>query len=163
MQVNCLEKLISWENLPEWRAALRPQHKRLVVTNGCFDLLHAGHVLYLQTARNLGDALLVGLNSDESVRRLKGEGRPLNTQEDRAIVLASLQTVTGVCIFNETGASRFLEFAQPDVYVKGGDYTLDTLNQEERKIVEQRGGEISIVPFLPGRSTTGLLQKLTGL
>ena len=154
---------MAWDELADWRASIRATGKKLVVTNGCFDLLHAGHVIYLETARSFGDALLVGLNSDDSVRRLKGDRRPLNTQQDRALVLASLQSVTAVCIFNETGASRFLELAMPDVYVKGGDYTLSTLNQDERAIVERAGGKITIVPFLAGRSTTALLQKLAGL
>jgi len=135
-RVNFREKIISWDALPDWRAALREAGKRLVVTNGCFDLLHPGHVVYLETARNLGDALLVGLNGDNSVRELKGAARPVNTEQDRAMVLAALESVTGVCIFAERAATRFLSHAQPDVYVKGGDYTLDTLNQEERRTVE---------------------------
>lgn len=102
---------------------MRTCKKRLVVTNGCFDLLHLGHVTYLETARNLGDALLVGLNSDSSVQGLKGPGRPVNNENDRAAVLAALESLDGVCIFSEVSALRFLTVAQPDVYVKGGDYT----------------------------------------
>src|SRR6185436_387277 len=113
--------------LGEWRKKLREQRQRLVVTNGCFDLLHAGHVSYLEAARNCGDALLVGLNGDASVRSLKGEGRPLNPETDRAVVLAALANVDAVCVFPEIRATRFLELARPDVYVKGGDYTLDTM------------------------------------
>ncbi|HWV98685.1 MAG TPA: adenylyltransferase/cytidyltransferase family protein [Candidatus Acidoferrum sp.] len=162
-RVNFRQKIISWEQLPRWRAALRAGGQRLVVTNGCFDLLHPGHVVYLETARNLGDALLVGLNGDQSVGQLKGEGRPVNSEQDRAMVLAALESVTGVCIFAERAATRFLSRAQPDVYAKGGDYTLDTLNQEERRTVEQAGGKIEIVPFLPGKSTTALLKKIAEL
>jgi rfaE bifunctional protein nucleotidyltransferase chain/domain len=161
--VNFREKIVPWETLPAWRAAMRASGKKLVVTNGCFDLLHAGHVTYLETARNQGDALLVGLNGDESVRQLKGPDRPLNAEEDRAVVLAALASVDGVCIFAEKAATRFLSAAQPDIYVKGGDYTLETLNQDERRAVEQTGGKIIIIPFVAGKSTTALLAKISRL
>ena len=161
--MNFREKIIAWDKLPEWRAALRARGKRLVVTNGCFDLLHLGHVTYLETARNLGDALLVGLNGDESVRQLKGDGRPVNTEADRAAVLAALECVGGVCIFAEKTAMRFLEAARPDIYAKGGDYTLETVNQEERRLVEQTGGKVVILPVVPGKSTTAVLEKIARL
>ena len=167
MRQNCpvhfREKIISWEQFPEWREALRAEGKKLVVTNGCFDLLHLGHVTYLENARNLGNILLIGLNGDDSVRQLKGEGRPLNSETDRAAVLAALQSVDAVCIFAEVTANRFLAHAQPDIYVKGGDYTLDSVNQEERRTVEKAGGTIRIIPFVPGKSTTALLKKIAGL
>jgi rfaE bifunctional protein nucleotidyltransferase chain/domain len=161
--VSFREKLIAWEKLPEWRTAVRAQAKRLVVTNGCFDLLHLGHVTYLENARNLGDALLVGVNGDDSVRALKGQERPVVPAGERASVLAALQSVDGVCIFDELTATRFLAAAQPDVYVKGGDYTVETLNQEERMAVEKARGKIVIVPLVPGKSTTSLLDKLSRL
>jgi len=161
--MNFRDKLIAWQNLPAWRKAMRANQKKLVVTNGCFDLLHVGHVAYLETARNLGDALLVGLNSDSAVRELKGSNRPVNKESDRAAVLAALQSVDGVCLFTERTATRFLSLAQPDIYAKGGDYTLETLNQEERRAVEQAGGKIVIIPFVPGKSTTALLQKIAKL
>jgi rfaE bifunctional protein nucleotidyltransferase chain/domain len=157
------EKIIAWERLPEWRAALRASGKRLVVTNGCFDLLHLGHVTYLEAARNQGDALLVGVNSDAAVRELKGPDRPVTPEADRAAVLAALESVDGVCIFAEATAMRFLAAAQPDIYVKGGDYTLDTLNQDERRAVESAGGKIEIIPLVPGKSTTATLQKIMRL
>jgi D-glycero-beta-D-manno-heptose 1-phosphate adenylyltransferase len=135
----------------------------LVVTNGCFDLLHRGHVAYLEAARDQGDALLVGVNGDEAVRELKGRGRPLNGEADRAAVLAALEAVDAVCIFSERTATRFLTRAQPDVYVKGGDYTLDSLNPEERRAVEAAGGRILIIPYLPGRSTSELFRKIAGM
>ena len=160
--VNFREKIIGWDTLPKWRAAMRASGKRLVVTNGCFDLLHLGHVTYLETARQLGDALLVGVNGDAAVRQLKGPDRPVNPETDRAAVLAALESVDGVCIFAEATATRFLAAARPDVYVKGGDYTLDTLNPEERHTVEQAGGKIVIVPCVPGKSTTALLEKING-
>ena len=121
------EKIVRWEDLPQWRSRLRASGRRLVVTNGCFDLLHAGHVTYLERARGLGDVLLIGLNGDASVRELKGPGRPVNTEQDRATVLAALESVTGVCIFSERSANPFLAIAEPDIYVKGGDYTIDTI------------------------------------
>lgn len=161
--MNLREKVVPWNQLAAWRAALRATGKRLVVTNGCFDLLHLGHVLYLEAARNFGDALLVGVNGDESVRQLKGPNRPVNEEGDRAAILAALQSVDGVCIFANRNAAPFLAAAQPDIYVKGGDYTLDTINQEERRIVEAAGGQIRMVPFVPGRSTTSLLKKIASL
>ena len=161
--MSCREKIIAWDKLPAWRAALRASGKRLVVTNGCFDLLHVGHVTYLETARHQGDALLVGVNGDTAVRELKGPGRPVTPEHDRAAVLAALESVSGVCIFAEPTATRFLAAAQPDIYVKGGDYTLDTLNQDERRAVERAGGRIVIIPFVPGKSTTALLNKIMRL
>jgi len=158
--VNCAEKIVSLDDLPRWREQFHVSGRKLVITNGCFDLLHAGHVTYLEAARNLGDALLVGVNGDASVRSLKGEGRPLNSEQDRAFVLAALEAVTGVCIFPEVRATRFLELAHPDVYVKGGDYTVDSLDAHERQAVEHGGGRIVILPFVPGKSTTGLLQRM---
>ncbi len=161
--MNFRDKIISWERLPEWRAALKAKGRRLAVTNGCFDLLHPGHVVYLEAARNNGDALLVGLNGDDSVRQLKGDGRPVNEEADRAMVLAALESVDGVCIFPEKTATRFLSAATPDVYVKGGDYTLETLNADERRTVESCGGRIVIIPFVRGKSTTALLEKISRL
>lgn len=161
--MNLREKIIALEQLPAWREAVRAAGKKLVVTNGCFDILHAGHVTYLEAARAHGDALLVGLNSDDSVRQLKGPHRPVNNQHDRALVLAALASVDAVCIFPEVDATRFLKLARPDVWVKGGDYTLQTLNQTERRIVEELGGKIVILPLVPGKSTTELLAKIAQL
>jgi D-beta-D-heptose 7-phosphate kinase/D-beta-D-heptose 1-phosphate adenosyltransferase len=157
------KKIIAWDRLPEWRAALRVAGKTLVVTNGCFDILHLGHITYLESARKMGDALLIGVNSDAAVSGLKGPGRPVNSEYDRAAVLAALQSVDGACIFTDVRATRFLAAAQPDIYVKGGDYTLETLDQNERRAVESAGGRIVLVPFVPGKSTTGLLEKITRL
>ena len=161
--MNFREKIIPWDKLPAWRAALRASGRKLVATNGCFDLLHLGHVTYLEIARNHGDALLVGVNGDQSVQQLKGPGRPVNDELDRASVLAALASVDGVCIFEDKTATRFLAAAQPDIYIKGGDYTLETLNQDERRTVEQAGGRIAIIPFVPGKSTTALLKKIMQL
>jgi rfaE bifunctional protein nucleotidyltransferase chain/domain len=156
-------KIIEWDRLPVWRAALRAGGKKLVVTNGCFDILHLGHITYLESARKLGDALLIGVNGDEAVRGLKGPGRPVNSEADRAALLAALESVDGACIFTDVRATRFLAAAQPDIYVKGGDYTLETLDQNERRAVESAGGRIVLVPFVPGKSTTGLLEKIARL
>jgi len=161
--MNFRDKIVPWDQLPEWRAAFRVNGKKLVVTNGCFDILHLGHVTYLESARRLGDALLVGVNGDAATRQLKGAGRPVNSETDRAAVLAALASADGVCIFTEPTAVKFLAAARPDVYVKGGDYTLDTLNQEERQTVEQAGGKIMIIPPVAGKSTTALLEKISRL
>jgi len=161
--VNFRNKIVTWENLPTWRTAHRASGKKLVVTNGCFDLIHLGHVIYLEAARNLGDALLVGVNGDDSVRQLKGNTRPVNSETDRAAVLAALHSVDAACIFAEKTATRFLVVAQPDIYVKGGDYTLETVNQDERRAVESAGGKIVIIPFVPGKSTTTLLESILRL
>ena len=157
------DKIISYEQLPAWRSALRAKGRKLVVTNGCFDLLHRGHVAYLEAARALGDVLLVGVNSDASVSELKGPDRPVNSEADRATVLAALQSVDAVCVFTDRTAIRFLSAVQPDIYAKGGDYTVDTINQEERRLIEQHGGKVAIVPGVPGKSTTALLEKIARL
>lgn len=133
--------------------------RKLVFTNGCFDLLHAGHVRYLQQARALGDALVVGLNSDRSVRELKGEGRPLNVQDDRAEVLAALGCVDYVVIFDGKRATELLRTVRPHVYAKGGDYTPDSLDAGERGALDACGAAIEILPLVPGRSTTALVGK----
>ena len=161
--VHFRDKIIVWDKLPAWRAAIRASGKKLIVTNGCFDILHLGHVSYLESARNLGDLLLVGVNGDDSARQLKGAGRPVNSEADRAATVAALASVDGVCVFADKSAKKFLFLAEPDIYVKGGDYTLDTLNQEERHVVESGGGKIVIFPLVPGRSTTALLEKISSL
>jgi rfaE bifunctional protein nucleotidyltransferase chain/domain len=161
--MNFRGKIIAWDKLTGWRKKFRASGKKFVVTNGCFDILHLGHVTYLETARNFGDALLVGINGDEATRELKGAGRPVNSETDRAAVLAALESVDGVCIFAEKTATKFLAAAQPDIYIKGGDYTLETLNQDERRAVESAGGKIVIVPFVSGKSTTSLIEKISRL
>ncbi len=139
---------------------MRENRRKLVFTNGCFDLLHAGHVRYLEAARGLGDALLVAINGDESVRALKGEGRPLNHAADRAEVIAALECVDHVVIFPEVRATTLLETVRPEIYVKGGDYTKSTLDAEERAALERIGAEIRILPFAAGHSTSRLLEKI---
>ena len=158
--VGSAEKIIPWAGLKAWREGVRERGLKLAVTNGCFDILHAGHVVYLENARKEADLLLVGVDSDASVRAIKGPGRPVNTQENRARVLAALESVDAVCIFEGIGAMGFLQEVMPDVYVKGGDYTLETIVQEERRFMESAGIRIVLPPGVPGLSTTSTLEKL---
>ena len=155
-------KILSATELTERRDALDADGRRLVFTNGCFDLLHVGHVRYLQAARALGDALAIGLNADASVRALKGPGRPLNPADDRAEVLAALASVDFVTIFDEPRAAHLLAQVRPHLYVKGGDYTLETLDAEERSVLLAVGAEIEFVPMVPGRSTTRTIERMGG-
>ena len=152
--------LIARDDVEKFFAILRAGGQRIVFTNGCFDILHTGHVRYLKAARSLGDCLAVGLNSDVSVRRLKGPERPVNAEADRAEVLDALFAVDYVTIFDEPTAEDLIARIRPDVYVKGGDYTLETL--PEAKIVQQYGGRVAFVDLVPGRSTTKVIEKLRG-
>jgi rfaE bifunctional protein nucleotidyltransferase chain/domain len=155
-------RIVTAEELAQLRYEADHAGRRLVFTNGCFDLLHAGHVRYLQQARELGDALAVGLNSDRSVRELKGEGRPINRQDDRAEVLAALGCVDYVVIFDGKRATDVLRTVRPHVYAKGGDYTPDSLDPEERAALAEAGSGIKILPLVPGRSTTSVVERLRG-
>jgi rfaE bifunctional protein nucleotidyltransferase chain/domain len=153
-------KILDAQELARRAAQLKAAGRKLVFTNGCFDLLHVGHVRYLAAARALGDALAVGINGDQSVRTLKGSGRPINNERDRAEVLAALESVDLVTIFPEARATRLIELIRPDIYVKGGDYTPETLNAEERDALDKVGTEVSIIPFESGYSTSRLIQRL---
>ena len=154
------EKILDAETLPAWREALRAEGRTLAATNGCFDILHAGHVNYLQAARNKADALVVGLNSDRSTAVLKGPDRPIHTEADRAAVLAALESVNAVFIFDDLRATNFLQIAQPDVYVKGGDYSVDQLPAEERAIIQAQGGRITVLGHIPGKSSTEIARRI---
>jgi rfaE bifunctional protein nucleotidyltransferase chain/domain len=145
--VSFRDKILSWDALRRWRDQVRQAGERLVVTNGCFDLLHIGHATYLETARSLGHRLLVGLNSDASVREIKGPSRPIHHEEDRAGLIAALGCVDAVCLFREPSAERFLDWVRPDIWAKGGDYTLETVHQAERALVERHGGMVGAVRF----------------
>ena len=136
----------------------RPRDQTVVFTNGCFDLLHPGHVEYLAQARTLGDVLVVGVNSDASVRRLKGAGRPLVVEADRAAVLAGLRSVDAVTVFDEDTPLELISALLPDVLVKGGDYDLDGI--VGRDVVEQAGGDVRALPFVEGYSTTEIMTRL---
>jgi rfaE bifunctional protein nucleotidyltransferase chain/domain len=156
-------KIIDAERAATISKELRDKGRRLVFTNGCFDLLHLGHVRYLEAARALGDALIVAINGDESVRELKGGGRPLNGEADRAELIAALECVNFVVIFPAVRATALLEKVRPAIYVKGGDYTTATLDGEERAALEKAGAEIRILPFESGYSTSGLVEKIRAL
>ncbi|HEY9123147.1 MAG TPA: D-glycero-beta-D-manno-heptose 1-phosphate adenylyltransferase [Bacteroidales bacterium] len=147
--------------LPEL-ARLRFQDKKIVFTNGCFDILHRGHVDYLSRAAELGDVFIVGLNSDASVSRLKGSTRPIQDQYSRSIILAALQCVSYVILFDEDTPYNLIKAVQPDILVKGGDYT-EISKIVGFDIVTQRGGKVMTIPFVEGFSTTGILEKISKL
>ena len=153
-------KIVKLEELSDRCEKLRSAGKKIVATNGCFDLLHVGHVRYLQAARALGDVLVVGLNGDRSVIELKGAGRPITTQQDRAEILAALVCVDLVTIFPEIRATKFLAAVRPAVYVKGGDYTPRTLDEEEGAILKEIEAAIRLIPFEAGYSTSGLIEQI---
>ena len=157
------EKIVTAEQARAIADAMRASGRKLVFTNGCFDLLHVGHVRYLEAARALGDALLVAINGDESVRVLKGESRPLNSESNRAELVAALACVDHVVIFPEVRATALLEKVRPAIYAKGGDYTADSLHAAERNALERIGAEIRILPFEAGHSTSDLLGKIKTL
>jgi rfaE bifunctional protein nucleotidyltransferase chain/domain len=151
-------KILNRSEAPEVRN-LHPE-KIVVFTNGCFDILHSGHVRYLAAAKRLGDLLVVGLNGDASVRELKGEGRPLNSQEDRAEVIAALEAVDYVIIFAEKRVDNLLREVRPHVYAKGGDYTEASLDPGEVAALKEIDATIKILPLVPGKSTTKLLEAI---
>jgi len=140
------------------RERLAAEGKTFVLTNGCFDVIHVGHVKYLEAARRLGDFLLVLVNSDSSVRSLKGEDRPIVPEEDRADIVGALRCVDGVLIFSQRTAESIVERLRPDVYVKGGDHSEDEI--PEAKVVRRLGGRVELVPAVPGRSTTALVEVI---
>lgn len=148
-------KLLTWEVL--FARYARPREQVVVFTNGCFDVLHRGHVEYLHAARALGDVLIVGLNSDDSVRRLKGPARPINVVEDRAWVLGGLAAVDAVTVFGQDTPADLIRALLPDVLVKGGDYQLDQIVGAAE--VEACGGRVAVAPLVPGRSTTAILER----
>jgi rfaE bifunctional protein nucleotidyltransferase chain/domain len=154
-----LQKLVSRGAAARWRKQLQAQGRTVAFTNGCFDLLHPGHVAYLEQARSLGDALIVGVNTDDSVQRLiKGPGRPVTPEADRARVLAALTCVDRVVLFPEDTPLELITVLQPDVLVKGGDYQLSEI--VGREVVEARGGRVLALPFVEGYSTTELLRRI---
>jgi D-beta-D-heptose 7-phosphate kinase/D-beta-D-heptose 1-phosphate adenosyltransferase len=154
------EKILSEDRAAQVRARLRAEGRRLVFTNGCFDLLHVGHVRYLQSARALGDALIVAINSDRAVRELKGAGRPVMTEAERAEVLAALEAVSYVTVFDELSPRRLIARLLPDVLAKGGDYALDEIHGREE--VEAAGGRCVALPFVEGASTTEIIERMRG-
>lgn len=157
------KKIVDSNQLAKIAESCAEEGRKLVLTNGCFDLLHLGHIRYLEAARSLGDALVVAINGDDSVCALKGDGRPLNRERDRAEVVAALECVDHVVVFPEVRVTRLLEQVRPAVYVKGGDYTVDTLHPEERAALGKIGAEICILAFEPGYSTSGLIERMKKL
>jgi D-glycero-beta-D-manno-heptose 1-phosphate adenylyltransferase len=156
-----LGRVVSLAEAAEFRKELRNDGRTVVATNGCFDLLHVGHLRYLMQARALGDFLWVGLNGDQSVTKLKGPGRPLVPEAERAELLAEWRTVDAVTIFQSVRATEFLRIVQPDIYVKGGDYTPESLDAEEAAVLRECGARIEIVSLVPDHSTSSLVKKMT--
>jgi len=152
-------KCLSLEAALVWRGELRRRRRTLVFTNGCFDLMHRGHMTYLAAARRCGDALLVAMNSDASVAAIKGPGRPVLPQQDRAYMLASLEAVDAVVLFGTPNVTELLRQLAPEVYVKGGDYTENTLEPNEYRVLRQMGCRIELVPAVAGLSTTELIRR----
>lgn len=151
-------KVLTIDELSKEIELLKKDNKQIVSTNGCFDILHVGHVRYLQKSASLGDILVVCLNSDASVKRLKGESRPLNNENDRAEVLASLGCVDFVVIFNEDTPVNHLAKIKPNIHTKGGDYNLETL--PETKVIMENGGRLEFINFVEGKSTTNIIEKM---
>ena len=150
--------LIQQNELKELVCKLKQDKKTVVFTNGCFDILHVGHVRYLRESAKLGDILILGLNSDSSIKRLKGKNRPINTQNDRAEVLCALSCVDYVIVFDEDTPENLIEQIKPDIYTKGADYTLDTL--KEALIVKKNGGKVEFIELVEGKSTTNTISKM---
>lgn len=151
-------KIIPFQNSKQFKNTITD--KPIVFTNGCFDILHLGHLTYLSKARELGNFLWIGVNSDLSVKRLKGESRPVNSEEDRAILLASLLFVDAITIFSDDTPITLLELIQPDIHVKGGDYIAEKM--PEYKTVTAYGGIVKILPFVEGKSSTSIINKIKG-
>lgn len=151
--------LIKRNDIDKFSRELKNEGKKIVFTNGCFDILHIGHVRYLTAAKEFGDILIIGLNTDASVKMLKGNDRPINTEMDRAEVLLALKAVDYVVLFGEKTAEELIAEVKPDIYVKGGDYTLETL--PEAKIVQSYGGKVEFIPMVAGRSTTNIINKIS--
>lgn len=154
------EKLLTLEQAIELRESLRAAGQTMVMTNGCFDLLHVGHISYLQEAKKLGDKLWVLINSDASVRELKGPTRPIESEAERAYCLAALSCIDTIVVFNSPRIVEEIKLLKPDIYTKAGDYTIDTLHAGERAAFEAVGTEIKFLPFLEGFSTTKMIEKI---
>ncbi|MDD2424071.1 MAG: D-glycero-beta-D-manno-heptose 1-phosphate adenylyltransferase [Candidatus Cloacimonetes bacterium] len=155
-----IDKIVPGIEIADISEDLHLSGQQIVFTNGCFDIIHAGHVAYLSQAKALGDILIVGLNSDASVKRLKGDGRPINTQQDRALVLAAFSFVDYVVIFEQNTPLALIKEVEPDILVKGGDWPISKIVGSD--IVMERGGRVLSLNFVEGLSTTGILERLKG-
>lgn len=151
-------KIIKKEEAKEIIDKLKKQNKKTVFTNGCFDILHVGHVRYLRESSKYGDILIVGLNSDISVKKIKGDSRPINNENDRAEILAELECVDFVVIFDEESPSKLIDELKPDIYTKGADYSLETL--PERDVVLKNNIEVKFIKFVEGKSTTNIIKTI---
>lgn len=152
------DKIQNWDQIAKAVSRLRSQGKRIVFTNGCFDILHAGHVLYLEQAKAMGDYLIVGLNSDSSVGRLKGKNRPVVPQRERSLVLAALESVDYVVLFEQDTPYELIKLIQPDVLVKGGDWQPEDIVGSD--IVLEQGGEVRSLAYQKGLSTTSIIERI---
>ena len=152
--------LIEQNRLAEICTEFRKNGLTIVFTNGCFDIIHSGHISYLTKAKELGDILIIGLNSDDSVRRLKGSERPINNESDRAVVLSALKPVDYVAFFTEDTPYNLISLLKPDVLVKGGDYSIENIVGAD--IVQNNGGKVVVIPFVEGKSTTNIIKKMRG-
>ncbi|MFA6715426.1 MAG: adenylyltransferase/cytidyltransferase family protein [Victivallales bacterium] len=157
---NPAEQVMDLPRAKAWREELRAKKLKLVITNGCFDILHRGHAEYLMRARSLGDAMLALVNSDRSVRELKGPSRPVTDEYSRAYLLCALESVDAAVIFDTPRCDNMFLELRPDIYVKGGDYTLETIDPDERGALEKVGADIRFLPFVEGFSSTGVINKL---
>ncbi len=153
-----MNKVVAQSDLNDLLNTLRTEEKIIVTTNGCFDILHVGHVRYLQKAKEFGDILIVALNSDESVKKIKGPTRPINNEDDRAEVLSALEFVDYVVLFDDESPQDLLAHIKPDVHTKGADYTIETL--PELKVIVENGGRVEFIEFVDGKSTTALIEKM---
>ncbi|CAA6678741.1 ADP-heptose synthase (EC / D-glycero-beta-D-manno-heptose 7-phosphate kinase [Lentimonas sp. CC19] len=154
------KKWLTMEQALEVRASERAAGQTMVMTNGCFDLLHVGHISYLQESKKLGDHLWILINSDESVRALKGPTRPIQSEAERAFSLAALSCIDYIVVFNKPRLTEEIQLLKPDIYTKAGDYTIDTLYQPEREAFDAVGAQIKFLPFLEGFSTTKMIEKI---
>ncbi len=155
-----MHEIIAFQDIERFIKELREKYpeSKIAFTNGCFDLIHRGHVAYLESAKQLADFLVLGLNSDDSVRRLKGDERPFINQDDRAYILSRLEAVDVVCVFEQDTPLELIKRVKPDLLIKGGDYRLEEI--VGRQVVEAHGGKVLTIPFIEGRSTTNLVKKI---
>jgi D-beta-D-heptose 7-phosphate kinase/D-beta-D-heptose 1-phosphate adenosyltransferase len=156
-----MRKIFNIDELIKFRQKVQSEGKRVVFTNGCFDIIHRGHIELLKKAKEFGDILIIGLNSDFSVKRIKGEERPILNEDDRAYILGALECVDAVCLFDEETPGRIIEQLKPDVLVKGGDYEIDEI--VGRETVKNYGGEVIAIPLVEGKSTRGIIEKIIKL
>ena len=155
------KKVLEFEDLQREISDAKRKGKRVIWTNGCFDLLHIGHTRYLRKAKELGDVLIVGINSDSSVKTLKGQTRPIQTETERAEIISSLEFVDYVTIFQELTVEKYLKHLRPDIYVKGGDYDADSINQDEKSSILSYGGKIEFLPLIENKSSSGIIEKFS--